>query len=94
MAPSKTDGIYNPDLLWNNVLVDIKHTAGTIRTLDTRISKAMKQTNRGGVVIDVTGTEITDEAVINTVRRRMGERNGLFAIVLKDGSLLAYIEKE
>ena len=94
LAENNPDGLPNPDLLWNNVLVDIKHTGGTWRTLDGHVHKSMKQTNNGGVIIDVTGTLLEDVSIIDTVRRRLNGRNGAFAIVLKNEELLAYLTEE
>ena len=94
LAENNLDGVANPDLLWNNVLVDMKHTAGTASTLDSHVQKAIRQTNRGGVIVDVTNTKIEDEDTIRTVLKRLQYSRGRFAPVLKGGTLLAYITEE
>ena len=94
LAENNPDGQPNPDLLWNNVFVDIKHTSGTVSTLSTHARNGMKQTNGGGVIIDITGSLLADEDVINAIRRRLISANGSFALLLKNEEIVAYLERQ
>ena len=97
LAENNPNGVRNPDLLWNNVLVDIKHTAGTLGTLDGHVQKAMKQTLDGGVIIDVTGTLLNDRDIIDKVRNRLAARRRnahTFALIIKNDEIMAYLTEE
>ena len=94
LPENNPDGTPNPDLLWNNILVDIKHTSGNLGTLNWHVQKAMGQTNNGGVIIDVTNTRFSNKDVIDTVTNRLRERRGTFALILKDNEIMAYIEEK
>jgi len=94
LAESTVEGTKNPDLLWNGLVMDIKHTKGTINTLKSHINKAMKQTNKGGVLIDVTGTEIENSKLIETCIYKLADTKGTCLILIRNQELVAYIYKE
>ena len=93
LAENNPDGVANPDLLWRGGLVDIKHPIGTLNSLDKLIQDGMRQTQRNGVLVDVSELSQTDEQIISTIINRVRRSRGNYAIVIRDGSLIAYISK-
>lgn len=96
LSEANQDGMKSPDLFWRGVKMDIKHTAGSLNTLQSHITNAMKQTDRGGVILDVSGSSIADEKIIDVTISRLVRTNTYtaYAIILRDGELIAYINAE
>ena len=69
----------------------MKHVSGTLKTLDTQIRKGFRQTNRGGVLVDISGSMLADEEVINAALKRIRQSGGLYIIIVRDNNLIAFI---
>ena len=91
LSTSKVQGIKTPDLFWRGEYVDIKHVSGTLSTLDTHIRKGIKQTNKGGIVVDITGAKFSNQKAISTLTNRLVRNGGEYALVIRDSVLVAYI---
>ena len=93
LAEENISGQKNPDLLWNDGLLDIKHTSGNLDTLGKRIQEALRQSSRNGALIDITSAKFTDQEAIDIALSRIARVGGNYVILIRDGQLVAYISE-
>lgn len=82
------------DITLNGTLVEIKHVAGTIETFDTQLRKALKQSGKRGVFIDVSGSKFSEAKAVNKTCYRMARTGGRFTILIKNEKLIGYVIKK
>ena len=68
--------------------------SGKLKTLDIQIRKGFYQTNNGGVLVDISGSMLTDEEAINAAIKRSWQTGGMYVIIIRDNELTAYICRE
>ena len=87
------DNVMTPDLLWNGTALEIKNTNASLSGLDQAVRKAKHQTKGGGVLIDITGADYTDDQAVKQVSGRLRRSGGKFAIIIRDANLVSYLSK-
>lgn len=93
------DHVETPDAFWNGKYWEYKNPK-TKNAIDKRLKKAVSQlgNEEGGIVLDLTGSELTHQELINTIIQRLPRRlkNSTDIIVKDEDSLLIvlrYIKK-
>lgn len=93
------DHVETPDAFWNGKYWEYKNPK-TKNAIDKRLKKAVSQlgNEEGGIVLDLTGSELTHQELINTIIQRLPRRlkNSTNIIVKDEDSLLIvlrYIKK-
>ena len=54
----------------------------------------MRQTERNGVIVDISGAKFSNEDAIEKTMQRLARSKGSYAIILRNGELVAYISRE
>ena len=85
--------VSTPDLLWDGGSLEIKHTNASLNGLDMALRKAIKQTDKGGILVDITDATFSNDEAIEKTRYRLNRSGGRFAILIRDQMLVAYISK-
>ena len=96
LQPSAVEGQKTPDLLWRGMPLEIKHSLASINAMDKSIQQGLRQTNQGGVLVDISGSLFSDEDAISKAMNRLFRRNRLggYVIIIRDNNLVGYISDQ
>ena len=96
LRPSTVEGDKTPDLLWRGEPLEIKHSLTSINAMDKAIQQGLRQTNQGGVLVDISGSLFVDEDAISKAINRLFRRNRLggYVIMIRDNNLVGYISDQ
>lgn len=82
-------GVKTPDFLWNDAFWEMKRlSTNNQNTINGRIRKAFEQidSNRGGVIIDITNSKLTmEQAKHNITKSALRRVRGVTDVIIKKG---------
>ena len=83
--------VQTPDALWRGAYLEIKHVRGNLTTLDKQIRKGLTQTDMGTVLVDITDSSFSNGEATDIALKRLRNKGGGCAIIIRDRDLIAYI---
>ena len=94
LRPSSFEGQKISDLLWRGKPLELKHVTGNLTSMDKSIQRGLKQTNGGGILLDVTGAKFSDQDATEKAINRLVRKGFGYVIMIRDNNLVSYIYRE